>query len=216
MRTETVAIPEHTVTTTYYEYDELSDSAKEKVKQWYLDTYRWTEDFSYDVKCDLENLFGKNDLKVEYSLNYSQGDGLNVYGKIDAKAILDCLEKHNGGTQFEKYENVLTDAEKQTILEYQKWCHLIELPSNDRRYCYCMADMVDLASNWAWDLDGMVVDIDTDLLYKFENLVIDMFTGLCKTYKEWGYEFFYEVSDEEMCENCEANEWEFDEDGNLL
>lgn len=33
MRTETVTIPEHTITTTYYEYDELSDDAKENVKE---------------------------------------------------------------------------------------------------------------------------------------------------------------------------------------
>lgn len=215
MRTETVTIPEHTVTTTYYEYNDLNDDAKENVKEWYLYTYRWAEDFSEDVKQDLENLFGKNDLRVEYSLSYSQGDGLNVYGKIDAKAIFDCLDKHNGGTQFEKYENALTDAEKRTILEYQKWCHLIELPMNGR-YCYCMADMIDLASEWEWDLSVIVENIDTSLLNKFESLVIDMFTDLCKTYEEWGYEFFYKISDEEMCENCEANEWEFDEDGNLL
>ena len=36
---------------------------------------------------------------------------------------------------------------------------------------------------------------------------------LSKTYEEYGYKYFYEVEDEEMTETCEANGWEFLEDG---
>ena len=46
-----------------------------------------------------------------------------------------------------------------------------------------------------------------------EKLVIAMFTELSKTYEEYGYKYFYEVEDEEMTETCEANGWEFLEDG---
>lgn len=215
MRTETVTIPEHTVTTTYYEYNDLGDEAKEAVKRWYIENYRWSDDFTSDVKRDLEMLFGKNDLDVEYSLNYCQCDGFNIYGKISAQAIFDAIDNDNV-TVFEEYKNVLTDAEKQTILDYAEYCGMIELPDN-RLYGYCMANHIEITQSWTYDLECAGVEsIDCHLLSRFEKMVIDMFTELCKTYEEWGYEFFYDVSDDEMCENCDANEWEFDEDGNLL
>lgn len=205
-----------TIEKNIYKYNELSDGAKENAKNWYLENCRWNYDFSDDIKLDLENLFGKNNLDVEYSLSYSQGDGLNIYGMIDPKAIFDCLENHNGGTMFDKYENVLTDAEKQTILDYAEYCGMIEMPKNPTLYNYCVADSTDIVSEWEWDLEcAGIENIDHDTLNKFESLVIDMFTELCKTYEEWGYDFFYEISDEEMSETCDANEWEFTEDGEL-
>lgn len=202
-----------------YTYDELNEDAKENAKNWYLKEWRWSEDFSENLKSDLEWLFGKNHLDVEYSLSYSQGDGLNIYGMIEPKAIFDCLENHNGGTMFEKYENVLTDEEKQTILAYVEYCGMVKLPKNPSRYSYCVAHMTDVAKAWQTELEFDGVEekyIDVDTLKKFEQLVIDMFTDLCNTYEEWGYEFFYEISDEEMSELCEANGWEFTEGGEVF
>ena len=105
-----------TVTVDYkvYKYDELSAEAKEKVKQWYLETqdsYGFTEDVKEDLKC----LFGDNDLDVQYQLSYCQGDGFNISGEVDTENIFKCLEEHRAGTQLEKFENYLTDKEKKTI-----------------------------------------------------------------------------------------------------
>ena len=75
MRTETI-------TTTYeiYKFNELSDDAKERVKQWYLDGQEnMTFIFTEDCIEDLHNLFGDNSLEVQYSLAGCQGDGFNIY-----------------------------------------------------------------------------------------------------------------------------------------
>jgi hypothetical protein len=61
-------------------------------------------------------MFGENDLQVQYSLGYCQGDGFNIYGEIDAESIFKCLENNNGGTQLAEFKDVLTDKEKKTIL----------------------------------------------------------------------------------------------------
>jgi hypothetical protein len=196
-----------------YKYNELSEEAKEKVKQWYLEGQEPFV-FSEMVKEDLRNLFGKNNLDVQYSLSYCQGDGLNIYGEIDAESIFKCLEKHNGGTQLAEFENVLTDKEKKIIKHYASECGMIELPMNSR-YCYSLADYIDIAEDWEYRLSDYS-NLNTEALEKFEKLVRNMFSKLCKSYEDWGYEFFYEIPEDELEEICEANEYEFLEDGTVF
>lgn len=207
-----------TVTVDYkvYKYNELTEEAKEKVKEWYLETQD-SYGFSEMVKEDLNCLFGKNNLDVQYSLAYCQGDGFNIYGEIDAESILKCLENHNGGTQLEKYENVLTDKEKKTILHYANECGKIKLPMNSR-YCYSLADYIDVKDDWEYDLEmySGYSNINVKALEKFETLVRDIFGTLCKSYEKEGYEYFYEIDDGDLEEMCEANGYEFLEDGTIF
>lgn len=206
-----------------YTYDELSDSAKETAKQYVLDTYHTPDLFTDLIANDLQIFFGANmKLDVEYSLNYSQGDGLNIYGTINVKTILDFMGSDTAGALSEKYAGVLTDNEKETIL---KWCDeycdihyngigIITIPRNLMNYCYCMADSIEFADDWATELHYYDVE-DTDILFKLEKAVQKLFTELCAIYKSWGYDYFYELSDFEMNEICDANNIEFDEDGNV-
>lgn len=199
-----------------YKYIELTDEAKEKARQWYLEG---REPFVFTEICeeDLYNLFGENDLKVQYSLGYCQGDGLNIYGKINAESIFKCLEKHNGGTQLEQFENVLTGKEKKAILHYAEECGAVELPINNR-YCYCIADHTDIADDWEYQLENYYgySNINKEALEKFENLVHEIFEELCASYEKQGYEYFYEISEEDLEEMCEANGYEFLEDGTVF
>lgn len=199
-----------------YKYEELSDNAKEKAKQWYLEG-REPFMFTEDCEQDLENLFGKNDLKVQYSLSYCQGDGFNIYGKIDTESIFKCLEEHNGGTQLEQFEDVLTEKEKKTILHYAEECGEIELPINNR-YCYCIARYIDIADEWEYILENYsgYSNINKEVLEKFEALVKGIFEELCSSYEKWGYDYFYEISEEDLKEMCEANGYEFLEDGTVF
>jgi hypothetical protein len=198
-----------------YKYNELSESAKEKVKEWYLEGQEAFV-FSEMVKEDLNCLFGKNNLDVQYSLASCQGDGFNIYGRIDAESIFKCLEMHNGGGQLARFENALTDKEKKTILAYAEECGDIELPMN-RHYSYSLADYIDIVEEWGWRLEHAdYSNINTEALKKFEELVRGIFGTLCRDYEKWGYEFFYEVSDEDLEEHCDCNGWEFLEDGTIF
>lgn len=205
-----------TITAEYniYKFEELSEEAKEKVKQWYLEGQ---ESFIFTEHCeqDLESLFGENELKVQYSLGYCQGDGLNIYGEINTENIFNCLEKHNGGIQLKEFENALTEKEKRTILHYAEECRNIKLEEN-RRYCYSLADRIDIVNEWEYDLEcAGYRNINTEVLYKFEQLVRGIFTKLCRDYEKQGYEYFYEISDEDLKEMCDCNEWEFYENGRI-
>lgn len=205
-----------TVSYEVFKYNELTDEAKEKVKQWYLEG-READIFTDDCKEDLYNLFGKNDLDVQYSLGYCQGDGFNIYGKIDAESIFKCLENHNGGTQLEKFENVLTEKEKKTILHYASECGKIEIPSNNR-YCYCVASHIDITDDWEYQLENYsrYANINKEVLEKFEELVKEIFATLCKAYEEWGYKYFYEIEEEDLEEICEVNGYEFLANGRVF
>ncbi len=202
-----------TVNYEVYKYGELTEDAKEKVKAWYLEG-REPFIFTEDCKMDLENLFGENDLDVQYSLGYCQGDGFNIYGKVYAESILKCLENHNGGTQLAEFEDVLTEKEKKTILHYAGECGAVELPMN-HRYCYSLADYIDIADDWEYKLVDYK-NLNTEVLQKFEKLVREIFDTLCGSYEKWGYDYFYEISEEDLEEMCEANGYEFLADGTVF
>lgn len=196
MRTETK-------TYTVYKYEELSESAKENVRKWYLEGQEPCI-FTEDCRMMLNELFPNSDLKVEYSLAYCQGDGLNIYGDIDLGDVL------------ERIANDFTEKERKFI----KWAcrsygRTYNMPSN-HRYCYCICSRNDFTEDW---YDGMKQEcmrgIPEDTLDKFNRLVGIYLDKLCGELEEDGYNFFYEISDEDLRDACEVNEWEFDEDGNI-
>lgn len=199
-----------------YNYNELSEEAKEKVKEWYLDDDTRVLVFSDMCNEDLKEFF-RSDLKVQYSLSYCQGDGLNIYGEIEAKEIFKCLEEHRAGAQFAQFENMLTEKEKKTILHYADECGKIKLEQN-LRYSYSLADHIDVVNEWEYQLKNYSCfkNINTEALQKFEKLVRGIFNKLCKDYEKNGYEYFYEVEEEELSEACEANGWEFYESGKFF
>lgn len=206
-----------TVSYEVYKYNELTDEAKEVVKQWWLegqDSYGFTEDVKEDLKC----LFGDNDLDVQYQLSYHQGDGFNISGEVDTENIFKCLEEHRGGTQLAEFENYLTDKEKKTILHYANEVgRKIKLPMNSR-YGYSLADHIEIAEDWEYDLEyySGYSNINKEVLEKFETLVREIFGTLCKAYEKWGYEYFYEIDEETLEELCEANGYEFLENGKIF
>ena len=209
-----------TITKTYkiYKYDELSEKAKEEVKQNWLNDRSRIYTFEDECIADLCSLFPDSNLKVQFSLNSCQGDGLNVYGKLNLMNVFSIIRnKKCNNDVFEEFMDYLTENEQQTIEFYMKTCgKYIELPYNNSNYSYCVSDKLDFAKDWIDMLDYCRYrDIKVDIIRKFEKLISSMFTKLSKDYEATGYKFFYEVDDEEMSDYCEANGLEFYEDGTV-
>lgn len=204
-----------TITTTknVYKYDELNTKAQERVMEWYVANYRTPELFSEMLADDLEIVFGENDLDVEYSLSNSQGDGLNVYGSISLTQILDEAERCSWLTYFDAFRNCFTADEKALIRRYAEDYDTVNIPRNtSNMYHYCHADHID----YVYDYMTVAGDgADVDLLNRVNAALISLFSELCASYEEWGYEFLYDVDDDTLSEVCEANGWEFTEDGEL-
>lgn len=201
-----------------YNFSELSEEAKDKVKQWYLDDDFRPYDFENIYTEDLKYLFNNSDLKLQFSLSYCQGDGLNIYGKLDLVDVFTAIRdtKHSGDL-FKQYKDLFSEHEQRTIEAYMEVCgREVELPYN-RHYCYCIDDRVDFADDWIESLEYCrYKNIQIDTIRKMEKLVGRMFENLSATYEKYGYDYFYNADDEVVNEACEANGWRFLEDGTFF
>lgn len=188
---------------TVYKYNELDDAAKEKVRAMFLE---WKDASEFEELCKdiLHYDYGLIDFSVQCSLAYCQGDGLNVYGELTSWE----LEQLIG--------NDLSEKELNRIKFYlQEYCKPIIIPRN-LRYCYdysrniCLDDVVS-------DLEyEHIRKIDYDTISKVEKLLKDKFSEINQRLEQLGYDFFYNIDEEEIVELCEANEYEFLSDGTLF
>lgn len=191
---------------TVYDYSELSAEAKKVVKKWYIDDDIRTEIFSEDINYMLQEDFKNSNLEVQYSLSYSQGDGLNIYGDLWLSDILDKINFDN-----------FSEKEKKFILwAVKEYAQKIKLPYN-HPYCYCIARQADFSGYIECDLENCRMrDINYIALEKFEAACIEYFENLCSEYEKAGYKYFYEPDETEICEACEANDWKFTADGKFF
>ena len=98
---------------------------------------------------------------------------------------------------------------------YNYYCSSIKIPYNTH-YCYSQSDYIDFADDWAEELENTEMEYNDNLIIKFENFVRKFFSELNNMFEEEGYDFLYNVSDEEIEDWCEANEYMFFEDGTLF
>ena len=192
-----------------YSYSELSDKAKEKVKQWYLhDLNIRDEIFHDDIKQYLYEEFQRSDLEVCYSLSSCQGDGLNIYGKLK---LYDFVEKWTA-----------TAKEKRTINIYINNSLRDYTFEINNRYCYSCKFIDkkyinDTISEFIDELQYQCFkNINTPLIEQFFNDLIDYFEKLDKTLENDGYNYLCDVNDEELSEFCEINDYYFTEGGEFL
>ena len=191
---------------TVYSYSELSEEAKEKVREWYIDDNDRCYMLSDCWNASLEYDFIYSDLKVQWSLNYCQGDGVNIYGKLKLSDMMDKID-------FKHYTKKEIRFIEWVIKEYNP---VITLPQNDH-YAYCMADRIDLESDLLWEMKyNGIKNIKRDVLEKLNNDIIAYFENLCGHLEMSGYEYLYEPDEEEIIEACEANDWKFTEEGKFF
>lgn len=195
-----------------YKYEELSSEAKEKAKKDYLDNLEPVL-FTDMVETDLKTVFPNSDLKVQYSLNYYQGDGLSVYGSLDFEDIFNILK----GDDPVLIEGIDPFSEKEikTLRFYANEKGGFKINENPRYLFFCEWDY-NFADDWVdtFESDGFS-SVQTELIFRFEKAVKIIMCRYCKKWEDAGYDFFYEVEDDAMKEMSEGNDWEYLGDGTL-
>ena len=186
-----------------YKFDELSQAAKEKVRDWYLEgqselSYIFTEDCMERLK----ELFPNSDLEVQYSLNSCQGDGFNIYGEIRLDELLEKIA--------EKFTEKEMKFFKWAFSEYDTSYQMMY----NNHYCYCICSKNEFMENIFCEMDNWYFrNIPEKTMEKFNKLAGEYLDNLCNEFEKNGYDFFYEISEEDLQEHCEANDYEFLEDG---
>lgn len=207
-------VREYVVKEEIYSFEELSETAKENARQKYLEEFREADMFSDDCMEYLKRVFPKSDLQIQYSLSSCQGDGFNIYGYLNLFDIIEYLA--------DKFYKSFSDSEFRLLrfLENNYEGYSFELERNSR-YCYCVADRNDFEYDivdWM-ESDGFYSGIDKQELTfaKIDSLIKKVLTDLCRDFEKEGYDYFYEVDDNEVIEIWEANEYEgWDINGNPI
>ena len=195
-------------TTIGYAYNELNEKAKEKVKEWYLNDPIRSELFPESIKNDLECDFPNSDLDVIYSLCYCQGDGLNIVGKVNLYDFIDFWEA--------------SEKQKRRIEKYIDYAFQYYTFEQSNHYCYSCKFIDkkyidDAIDEFIEELKNQCFrNINTKDIKNFFNDLVDYFEALDSEYEKSGYNYLYNVDEDEIEESCLINEWYFDAVGNFL
>ena len=197
------------IETKVYEYVELSESAKETARRNVVEEYHNEMTFTEMMEGNLRQDFPSSDLKVEYSLCYCQGDGLNIYGKMAMRDVARIYEI------VVCADNLEITKKEYRFIQYLKKGDFPDVRfDSNHRYCYYTDKATDIEDYIVMDMENQYFsNIPYDFIKKIAKVVNEYLCKYCKSFEEEGYEYFYEIDEEEMIVCCEANEIEFTEDG---
>lgn len=190
-----------TIELNLYSFNELSESAKEKaISKWYeKEDYPFlSEDIRNYIaeKLDTEKVI--SEIELNYSLSYSQGDGLSFKCDFDFEKWL------------EKYD--FQEFKKRAILEQFS----VKINANNGRYCYAHKDCVNMEyctykSYFSTDLSNLESLADSVL-----SDITDYYLSICKEAQKYGYSVIeYRMNNTEFSDLCEVNDYLFYENGNM-
>lgn len=193
-----------------YYFEELSEQAKKKAIEDFRRRGTWeqwdNDDLSEYFKERLMEYGFYDDVQIEFSLGYCQGDGVAFYGEIDFSIWLKNHQDHFTKKELKR-------------LEWLNYEFGIGLSTTRNSYGYHYSHYNTMDINVA--CDGYIGLRDSDLLdevlNEVEELLKDEVVELSREFERIGYEEIeYKNSDEYIIESIIVNEYEFMEDGSMF
>ncbi len=188
-----------------YQFNELSDEAKEKARDWYKEgalDYEWY-DGVYEDATTIGELMGITIDKIYFSGFYSQGDGAMFEGSYR-------YEK-NGVQKVKDYAPKDKELHRiaQTLQDIQKK-HFYKLSANvSHRGHYYHENCTEF--NVYKDGNYLYSQSEQDAEEEIIEALKDLMRWIYKTLES---EYDYLLSDESVDETIMSNEYDFDIDGN--
>lgn len=203
--------------TTVYQYNELSDKAKERARDWYREgnlDYDWFES-DYEALETIGKIFGMEvDLKRTYfSGFYSQSSGSSFEASIDIVKMFECIRLESWKTEFPKVEFRFPPQTKNMlrVIRIAKYLDVNASVSNTNRETGVRVSL-DWDSNQPSGLQSY--DNIDEVMREIEEYTQDVAEEINNWFYRWlESDYEYLTSDECIAEGIIANEYEFDEDG---
>ena len=206
---------------TVYSFSELSEEAKEVVRQDYLKWNRCPEDFAEMVEYYLSETFPTSTLKVSFDASCSQDEHMNIYGDLSLTDTLNFLSDILYTDEFSNFTEKEIRFLKWAVSEYPQ---IVKL-RDGMRYSrpgvygtkYGIARDSDLTEDLEYDLEyDNIRDIRYNTLEKMEKAMKKVFKKICMQLALNAEEYFYSVDDSEVEEWAEDNDYCFTEDGKIF
>lgn len=194
--------------TQVFTFNELSDSAKEKARDWWKSNgldYEWWECVyeQYTTAC---KLFGLDISRIMFSGFWSQGDGASFTGTYSyKKGALQALKK-----EFPLWTEIHDTCKRLTRMQKPNFYGVNVDISQNGRYCHEMTMRFNVSVYI--EGSGERYDIPQGL----EDECADIFRDLAKDiYKSLESEYDFLMSDEQVDECILCNEYQFTEGGEI-
>lgn len=188
---------------TIYTYDELSDEAKEKAREWFISGYdheQWW-DSVYDDAKTVAALFGLDINKIYFSGFWSQGDGACFEGSYRYETGgLRAVKEY--APQDEELHNIVLMLQRAQVANFYQVYGTV---SHRGHYYHSGCMSFDLIDNRGYRYGIKDKSSFEDVLRRFADWIYERLEN------EWDYL----TSDECVEESIRANEYQFLEDGNV-
>lgn len=198
--------------TKVYKFDELSDSAKEKAREWYRGVSEFETEFVYEQAGEVGLIFGLDiyqrvkkdnsgyDPKIYYSGFWSQGDGACFVGtyKYQKGALAKIKKDYPEDVSLHQIVQGLQEVQRKHFYQLRAKC--------THRGRYYHSGCMDVDTHYYGDEYRDIGDAEDDVRYWLRQFADWIYSALEKEYD-------YSVSDEVVDESLVEKEYEFDEDG---
>ena len=114
-------------------------------------------------------------------------------------------------------KDILQKKKRGLLNFYNSLCgNDITLPIN-RCYTYCNVSQVEIAYNMVNILKNENIrNINIRVIDKLEKYIVDMITDICKKMENMGYDYLYNIENDDLKEICDCNNWCFLKDGTFF
>lgn len=210
-----------TITKIVFEYNELSEKAKEKAREWFREVSRDDDihEFVYEDAVTIGAILGieigtkgkHNRPAIYYTGFWSQGDGACFEGSYAFKA--DAAAKIREHAPLDEKLHAIADA----LSALEHGAGYSARVKHSGYYCHSGCMNIDVEFNDEIlnpeGSDGKA-ELPQDKFSAGEKIIIDSL----RAFADWIYgqlekEYEHQNSDENVAENIIANQYEFEEDG---
>ena len=218
-----------TIEVEVFKYDELSDSAKQKAREWYLEgmDYDWW-DSTYEMAIEDGKEKGFYIDKIYFSGFSSQGDGASWTGQVDVRQWLEenCADSIGLSAWCQLIQEDVVSKHVKVEANTAHYCHESTMSFQDvadQTDYFSDEDPLTLPSIFKGMSIATVFDLiasDPECVYKGVDDITKAITESGKDYARDIYqrlreEYEYLCSEEMMLDHFNCNDYFFDSDGRL-